>query len=96
MPQIKVVGMPWHKPEHYLTMRMIFEDGDKLHGTYDEWLAAAEATYKQLSGQGVRVLRVDIDPHDFPEWCRKNRKHFNASARMEYANLEAARIATAN
>ena len=40
--QIKVIGMPWFRPETFDRLRSLFEDGHKLHGTYDEWFAAAD------------------------------------------------------
>jgi hypothetical protein len=92
MNHISAVGMAWYKPENFLRLRAMFEDGHKLHRTYREWLAAAEANEKALKIKGLRVLRVDIDPDQFPEWCKAEGLKLNADARNRYASMVAHRI----
>ena len=50
--QIQAAGMAWYKRENYTRLLQIFEDSDKLHDTYDEWLVAAE--------QGCNALRCGL------------------------------------
>ncbi len=90
----KVVGMCWYKPEHFLLMRAMFEDGDGLHKTYEEWLSAAELGRKHLESGGVKVVCVDLDPDAFPKWCRDKGMKLNAQARTAYANWMAYQAAT--
>lgn len=92
--QIQIIGMAWFKPENYLQLRRMFEDGHKLHHTYPEWLKAAQTGYERFEAQGARVIRVDIDPSQFPTWCKANGMKLNAQARMAYANSVAYQIAT--
>jgi hypothetical protein len=87
--QIQAVGMVWYKRENYERIRTICEDGNNLHDTYDEWFKAAEIGRKGLESQGARVICVDIDPVEFPVWCRNNDMKLNAAARNRYANLAA-------
>jgi hypothetical protein len=94
--QIQVVGMVWYKRENYDCLKTIFEDGDVLHDTYDEWLKAAETGRLSMESKGTRVVCVDIDPIEFPEWCRKNSMKLNAAGRNHYANLEAYKAVTGN
>lgn len=54
---VQVVGIAWYKKEHFQELRRIFEDGDKLHRTHHEWLAAAEKLRKRLEAQGTRVVQ---------------------------------------
>lgn len=92
--QIKIVGMAWYRPDNYLRLRAMFEDGDKLHRTYSEWLAAAEAGQERFEAQVIRVFRVDIDLNDFPKWCVTKGLNLNAASRMQCANVVAYRLAT--
>ena len=85
--QVQIVGMAWFKPENFVRLRAMFEDGDKLHRTYDEWLRAAETGRKAQEVKGLRVVCVDIDPNDFPKWCKAKGMNLNANARMQYASL---------
>lgn len=85
--QVQIVGMAWFKPENFVRLRAMFEDGDKLHRTYDEWLRAAETGRKAQEVKGLRVICVDIDPDDFPKWCIAQGVNLNANARMQYASL---------
>lgn len=89
--QVEAVGMVWYKPENYQRLKAMFEDGQKLHATYEEWLAAAELGRSTLEEGGKRVVCVDIDPDEFPKWCRSKGMRFNAAARNAFANLMAYR-----
>ena len=46
--------------------------------------------------RGARVVCVDIDPVEFPEWCKNNDMKLNAAARNRYANLAAYKAVTEN
>lgn len=85
--QVHVVGMAWFKPENFARLRAMFKDGHKLHRTYDEWLRAAETGRKAQEVKGLRVVCVDIDPDDFPQWCKAQGMDLDANARMQYASL---------
>jgi hypothetical protein len=92
--QVQAVGMAWFKPENFVRLRAMFEDGHKLHRTYPEWLKAAEAGCDTFEKRGVTVVRVDIDPDQFPEWCKSKGLQLNAAARTEYANFIAYKTIT--
>ena len=90
--QVQIIGMAWYKPQNFARLRAMFKDGDKLHDTYDEWFAAAEATRKNLEIKGNRVVCVDIDPDKFPEWCKAKGMKLNAEARNTFASTYAAQM----
>jgi hypothetical protein len=92
--QVQIVGMSWYRPETFERLRAMFEDGHKLHKTYDEWLVAAENGRKSMEAKGVRVVCVDIDPEEFPKWCAENGLKLNAEARNRYGSFMAYKIAT--
>ncbi len=89
---ISAIGMPWFRRETFDMLRAMFEDGHKLHRTYDEWLRAAEVGRKAQEVKGLRVMCVDLDPNDFPEWCKAQGLHLNAEARMRYASWRAYQV----
>lgn len=92
--QIQIVGMAWYRPETFAQLRRMFEDGHKLHRTYEEWFAAAETGRKSFESKGVRVFCVDIDPNEFPSWCKAQGLKLNAEARNRYASTVAVNLAT--
>lgn len=93
--QVQVIGIAWYRPETFDRLRSIFEDGDKLPRTYEEWFAAAEKGRKSLEAGGAKVICVDIDPDKFPKWCMANGMNINSQARIRFCNLMAHEIATA-
>lgn len=92
--QVKVIGMAWYKPENFARLMAMFEDSNKLHRTYKEWVRDAERRKKEVEVPGVRVVCVDIDPDQFPEWCKTNGMKLNAEARMKYAAFIAHKVVT--
>lgn len=91
---VSATGMVWFKRENFARLRVMFEDGHKLHRTYDQWLAAAELGRKGLEAKGMRVVCVDIDPHDFPVWCKAKGKNLDANGRNAYAAWVAYKVIT--
>jgi len=84
-------GMAWYTQDTYLQCLAIFSDATDLHDTFDEWIVAAKRTENQLSQQGMKVIRVEIDPATFPAWCVKNGyRNIDTDARTHFANLKAA------
>ena len=85
----RIAAMAWFRPETFAKLRAMFEDGYKLHGTYEEWLVKAEGGRKELEARGVQVITVDIDPDKFPKWCHANGIKLDAEARTRYAIMVA-------
>lgn len=94
MNSVSIVGMVWYKPENFDRLMALFEDGQKLHRTYEHWLRDAERGRDHFQNLGMRVICVDIDPDEFPKWCSANGMKLNAAARNRFANEVAARLAT--
>jgi hypothetical protein len=92
---LPAVGVYWVKEEDYPALLEIFEDGDKLPPSWKEWLKMAEEMERGLKAYGHPVMRVNIDPGTFPDWCtnhgtnpgREARKKFVAAAVIDrYGN----------
>ena len=89
------VGAYWIKEEDYPALLKIFDDGINMPRTWKEWLKIAEEMERGLKAYGHVVMRVQIDPKIFPDWCddhgtspgREGRKRFVAAAVTErYGN----------
>lgn len=84
------VGIGWYRPETYAQCLEIFDDRDDLPASFEEWKQLAERTEQQLVAQGMKTVRVDIDPATFPEWCRENGfGRIDKHARMAFGNAGA-------
>lgn len=87
MKKIHLIGMPWYKAENFDHLIAMFEDGSKIRLSYQEWLKAAELGLERHQREGKKVLKVDIDPVEFPLWCASRKMGMNAHARIAYTNF---------
>ncbi|MBF0400394.1 MAG: hypothetical protein HQL90_06460 [Magnetococcales bacterium] len=89
---VQAVGIAWYRREDYQALLAIFSDADKLPSSYDDWLKSAENLLKHLDASGTRAVKANIDPNDFPVWCRTRNLDIDASARKRFANEVAASV----
>jgi hypothetical protein len=78
------VGFAWYQREDYPRIREIMVDRDKMHDTYDEWLADFERGELALVLEGHKVVRIVIDPREFPAWCLARGLSPSADARSRF------------
>jgi hypothetical protein len=90
-----VVGIAWYQPENFERIRAMYEDGYMLQSTYSEWLATAELGFLHYQSQGINVVKVDIDPEEFPRWCAAQRLRMNSVGRLVYIQFVAEQVAQA-
>lgn len=83
---LKAVGMAWYHETDYIPLRKLFEDGEKLHSTYPQWLQAANLGVERLKKGGAIVERVYITPDEFSAWCAAKGERLNAESRMAFVN----------
>ncbi len=84
------VGIGWYKAETYPECLEIFDDRDDLPASFKDWKELAERTEQQLAAQGMKTVRVDIDPTTFPGWCIENGfERIDKHARMAFGNAKA-------
>jgi hypothetical protein len=89
--EISAIGIPWFRnAEQFIACIAIFTDRDKLPDTYAEWLQLAEALVERLRRDGVHVVKAEMNPETFKQWCSANNMHLDASGRMGFANWKAA------
>jgi hypothetical protein len=88
---LPAVGVYWIKEDDYPELLTVFDDGNKMPPTWNEWLKMAEEMERGLKAYGHPVMRVRIEPSTFPDWCaahgttpgREGRKRFVAVAVTE-------------
>jgi len=91
------VGISWFRPETYDACMSIFSDANDLPDTYEDWLIRAKQAEEQVTRQGMKVVRVDIDPETFPKWCAANGyANIDKHARMFFGNAKALEWLKAN
>jgi hypothetical protein len=92
---LRAVGVYWLDEADYPAALRIFDDGDTLPRSWQEWRTMAEEMEKGLKAYGHPVMRVRIDPAAFADWCaahgttpgRQGRRMFIAEAVFErYGN----------
>jgi hypothetical protein len=84
--QVQIVAFPWYRQADFQRLRALFTDSHLLHETYDEWLQAAGVLQQRMEQQGLRVIRVDLDPDAFQGWCQQHGRSADAKARMDFAS----------
>ncbi|MES2193540.1 MAG: hypothetical protein V4517_03925 [Pseudomonadota bacterium] len=78
------VGAFWIKEEDYPALLKIFDDGEKLPPSWNEWLKMAEEMEHGLKSYGHAVLRVFIDPATFPAWCEAHGTRPGSAGRRKF------------
>jgi hypothetical protein len=82
----RIICIAWFKPENYLPLKVLFEDGDALHDTFFEWEKSANGLVRKATQEGLQVIHVDIDPVEFPKWCAARGLKLVAASRSRYAS----------
>jgi len=84
--QVRTVGIAWYARLATPRILEVMEDADDLHETYDRWLRNAEAIERQLTKQGLTVVRARIEPGPFVAWCEAEGLPCNAKARSRWSS----------
>lgn len=85
--QVSVIGMAWYRnAQDYDQLKAMFTDREVLADTFEQWHKSAQIGWDKLIAAGHVVIKADIDPVTFPEWCRAHGMEMNAKARIAYGN----------
>lgn len=79
------LALAWYRQNQWQLLLDYSTDSDKLAGTYEEWLEHAEEKVREMSNDGMHVVKVDINVEDMKKWCEKSDKTININTRSEYA-----------
>lgn len=87
----KVAGVVWYKDEEtYMKALSIFEDGDSLPRTYQEFILCHAYATQEAEERGFVALKAEIDPDAFLAWCGSHNIQPDRNARMAFADEVAA------
>lgn len=75
----------WYRAETYDAVRALMEDAASLPPSFEKFLYRALKAEEQLRRRGLTPVRVYLDEHEFPAFCRERSLGLNAQARMEYS-----------
>jgi hypothetical protein len=67
----KVGTLLYIRKEDYSTMLEIFDDGEDLPPTWEEWMEGLEDIEQQARAAGALTRRYLITPQSFTEYCRR-------------------------
>jgi hypothetical protein len=96
MKKIHIIGMAWYKPQNFQQLLGMFADGNTIRLSYPQWLKAAEFGMERHQREGKKVIKIDIDPVEFPRWCASKGMLLNAQSRIAYTNHVVANIGVAD
>jgi hypothetical protein len=83
-PEMRI-GLAWYTPEQWRRMRDTAEDADDLDATYEEWLANAERTEKEIAAAGGHIERVMVDVDELLAWLDETGRRATSASRSVYA-----------
>ena len=81
---------PWYRREEYALMREIMDDGETLPLTFDEWEKNAESELAAAKREGISIIPVFIDPHEFFSFCNEKKISPNSATRAQFASSRGA------
>ena len=73
--------------EDYPELLSICDDPNDLPQNYDLFLKRIDEMDLALKESGMALVKVNIKPNEFLEWCRKKNLRVDGRARAEYAAL---------
>jgi hypothetical protein len=85
------IGIAWYPEEVYDRIMALMADGASFPKTWTSWRQKAVRMERELKRQGLRPMRVEVDPETFQRWCEKQGLPLDSEARNRYVIAEVAR-----
>jgi hypothetical protein len=82
-----VTGVGWYRAEQWERLREISADREKLEETYEDWVASAEESLREMRKVGLYAEKVEIDVEELLAWCRAQGRDVDGKARAQYAAI---------
>ena len=92
LERLQAIGISWYRPGDYLRLRAMMVDPEVLPESYQGFLYRAQKAEELARRAGAPTIRVYLDDHDFPAWCRENGYDLDTDGRRTYAARMAARM----
>ena len=90
-PSDTVIGIAWYREEDYERIMTLMADGASFPKTHASWRQKAVRMERELKRQGLRPVRVEVDPVAFERWCIEQGTLPDSQARNRFVEHELAR-----
>ncbi|MEJ1160262.1 hypothetical protein [Prosthecomicrobium sp. N25] len=87
----RAVAICWFRREDYDAAKAEMADPDRLYEDYDEWLQEAQAFEAEMTGRGIKTVRIRYEPVGFSLFCLTRGITPDGAARAEWAAAEASK-----
>jgi hypothetical protein len=87
------VGIAWYREERYERIMVLMADGASFPKTHASWRHKAVRMERELKRQGLKPVRVEVDPDAFQGWCTCRSLTPDSEARNQFVEMELARQA---
>ena len=81
---------PWYRREDYALIREIMEDGETFPLAFDEWEKNAESERAAAKREGISIIPVFIEPHEFFLFCNEKKIPPNSATCAQFASSRGA------
>jgi hypothetical protein len=82
---IDIIAITEYRREDYPRMLELAPDGGGMEKTYEEWKELCDAGVIAVASQGVRIVRILVDPEEFAAWLRMRKLKSTPESRSRYA-----------
>jgi hypothetical protein len=89
----RAVGIAWYREEVYERIMELMADGASFPKTHASWRHKAVRMERELKRQGLKPVRVEVDPGSFQQWCARRGAAPDSEARNQFVEMEVARQA---
>jgi hypothetical protein len=89
----RIVGIAWYREESFEQIVALMADGASFPKTHASWRQKAVRMERELKRQGLRPVRVPVDPGAFQQWCVGQGMAPDSEARNRFVAQEAVRQA---
>lgn len=78
-------AVAWYSPEDWHRLREVAADPEVLETTYEEWVATANSTLREIRDAGLSAEKVQVDIDELISWCEEQGLALDGRARAHYA-----------
>jgi len=75
----------WCKNEAiWRAFKDLSEDKDHFGPSYADWATAVQGKIDQVACKGIKLIKVELDPLSFAQWCQDNKLAGNSQSRSRF------------
>jgi hypothetical protein len=92
----KRVPLAWISEENYPAIVAILENAYHLAATWEAFAEAIEIAEEGLKASGHVVVRINVEPDAFADWCRREAIRIDTHSLEKFAALTLAKMDARN